>query len=374
VKILICPDKFKGSLDARGVCHSIAKGIRELYPTAEIETVPLADGGEGTCHLLTEWSDGKILRRQVHGPLFEQLTAGYGISGDGQTAFVEMAEASGLMLLRPEQRNPLLTTTLGTGELIADALDQGVMNIILGIGGSATNDAGIGMASALGFDFVDASGESLKPIGENLIHLRHIRTDRIHPRLKAVNVIALCDVTNPLYGPQGAAVVYGPQKGADPFAVDLLDAGLRNFRRVVHKYLRISVDFPGAGAAGGLGAGARVFLNASMEKGINYMMRSMGVKEKIQAADLIITGEGKIDNQTFSGKVVSEIATLANREHKPVIAICGISELTPTEAKSSGVSRIISLVNEKTSRESAIANASELISRRIFEAGPELLT
>jgi len=374
VKVLICPDKFKGSLDASGVCEAISAGVLQLYPNARIDAVPLADGGEGTCALLTQLSGGTIIKRQVHGPLFQDINASYGISADGKTAFIEMAEASGLMLLRPEEKNPLVTTSLGTGELIADALDRNVEQIILGIGGSATNDAGIGMASALGFGFVDASGESLEPTGENLIHLRYIKTDAVHPRLKNVSVTALCDVTNPLYGPEGAAVVYSPQKGADLAAVELLDAGLRNFRRVVHKYLRISVDFPGAGAAGGMGAGARVFLNASMEKGIHYVIRNTGLKQKIQQADVVITGEGKIDQQTLSGKVVAEIAKIADHEGKPVIAICGESQLTAAEARQWGVKKIISLVNENTSRESAIRNASELISRNIMEAGVELLT
>jgi glycerate kinase len=368
VNILICPDKFKGSLKATEVCDAVAEGILANHPDAVIHAVPLADGGEGTCSLLTEWYKGNHIALEVHGPLFSPVTAHYGISADGNTAFIEMAEASGLTLLKAEERNPLLTTTVGTGELIADALRRGVKEIILGIGGSATNDAGIGMASALGYEFFDAGGEVLSPTGENLIHLHHVNTSKVDPSLKHVKVTALCDVTNPLYGPEGAAFVYGPQKGADRPALEMLDAGLRNFRRVVHKQLAGSVDFPGAGAAGGLGAGARIFLNAIVEKGINYIMRSTDLPARINDADVVITGEGKIDGQTFSGKVVSEVLRHAAKAGKPVIAVCGICDVSAEVIRSQGLDRVIALVDEKqTSRESAIENAASFIAQRIRE-------
>lgn len=365
MNILVCPDKFKGSLSARHVCDAVVEGIREVYPGAHVETAPLADGGEGTCALLTEESEGRTIAIEVTGPVFGKVMARYGISKDSTTAFIEMAEASGLTLLKPEERNPLVTTSMGTGELILDAIGRGVKNIILGIGGSATTDAGIGMAAALGYQFCDAEGEMLKPTGENLIHMHHLRTDCVNPGLAQVSVIALCDVTNPLYGPEGAAFVYGPQKGADEHAVKLLDAGLRNFRRVIHKCLKISVDFPGAGAAGGLGAGARAFLNASIKKGVNYIIENSGLSDKISRADLVITGEGKIDHQTFSGKVVSEIINLARRAGKPVIAICGTSELPEDETKVRGLQRVISLVDGQTSQKSAIEHAATLTTKKI---------
>jgi len=368
VNILICPDKFKGSVNAKEVCNAVRNGLLAIHPDAHIESVPLADGGEGTCDLLTEWSEGSHIEIEVHGPLFSPVKARYGISRENDTAFIEMARASGLTLLKPEDRDPLLATSLGTGEMIADALDRNVKKIILGIGGSATNDAGMGMASALGYVFCDAEGEILKPIGENLIHLRYIRTDAVHPLLKSVAVTALCDVTNPLYGPDGAAHVYGPQKGAGKQAVELLDAGLRNFRRMAHKYLKTSVDFPGAGAAGGLGAGCRVFLNATMEKGVNYIIRKTGLQEKITHADLIITGEGKIDQQSFSGKVISEVIRVGRLAGKPVIAICGICEIPQEETASYGLRKVISLVDSHTTPESAIQNAQAKISERISEA------
>jgi glycerate kinase len=367
VNILICPDKFKGTLKASDVCDAIATGVSRIYPQATIDTVPLADGGEGTCDLLTEWDGGKKIQLSVHGPLASPVEAQYGISKDGKTAFIEMAEASGLTLLQPAQRNPLFTTSVGTGELIRDALDQKVKKIILGLGGSATNDAGTGMALALGYLFCDTNGQPLNPIGKNLISIRYIHRHAVDERLKKIMVVALCDVTNPLCGPDGAAYVYGPQKGADKDAVELLDAGLRNFKRMVTKHLKVSPDFPGAGAAGGLGGGAKVFLNASIEKGIDYVIRSTGLEEKIKKADLIVTGEGKIDQQTFSGKVVSEVSRLAGYRRKSVIAVCGKCELSDLQMKGYGIEKVISLLDGNTSAESAFNNTSALISTRVAE-------
>lgn len=365
MNILICPDKFKGSLTAQEVCSAIANGFLRIRPDAVIESVPLADGGEGTWELLTEWYCGSKVDVQVTGPLFSPVTAQYGISEDGETAFLEMAAASGLTLIESGLRDPLLTTTVGTGELIADALKRKVKNVVLGIGGSATNDAGIGMATALGYIFCDAEGAVLAPTGENLIHIHHIRTDSVNPQLKNVRFVTLCDVTNPLFGPDGAAYVYGPQKGADKRALDLLDAGLRNFRRVVHKQLKSSVDFPGAGAAGGLGAGCKVFLNASMEKGVNYIIQNTGLQAKMHAHDLIVTGEGKIDGQTFSGKVVSEVLRLAGEAGKPVIAVCGVCELPEGETKAHGLLKVISLIDEDTPVESAMQHASRHLTKKV---------
>ncbi|HET9487930.1 MAG TPA: glycerate kinase [Chryseosolibacter sp.] len=367
MNILICPDKFKGSLSAKEVCDAVAEGLLKNNPGVVIRSVPLADGGEGTCDLLTEWYEGSKIELEVHGPLLSPVRATYGLSKDGKTAFIEMAGASGLTLLNAGDRNPLMTTTLGTGELIADAIRRKVGKIILGIGGSATNDAGIGMAQALGYKFLDAGGEALKPTGENLIHIKWIDGGSVDPLLRAVSVITLCDVANPLFGPEGAAYVYGPQKGANQQAVELLDAGLRNFRRVVHKYLKTSVDFPGAGAAGGLGAGAKVFLNASIEKGINYIIQSTLLTEKIREADLVITGEGKIDRQTFSGKVVSEVMTLAGKMGKPVVAICGKCDLPQKELDGYGLKKVIALVDGYTTAESAIEHAALHISRKVME-------
>jgi glycerate 2-kinase len=372
VKILICPDKFKGSLAAKEVCVAVARALHEVNPEAILQSVPLADGGEGTCDLLTDWYGGSKIELEVAGPLFTPVRASYGLSRDGDTAFIEMAVSSGLMLIKPEDRNPLYTTSLGTGELIADAMKRSVKKIVLGIGGSATNDAGMGMATALGYKFCDAEGMSLRPTGENLIHIRYIDSSAVNPLLKSTAVTALCDVPNPFYGPDGAAADYGPQKGASPQDVQFLAAGLRNFRRVVHKNLKLSVDFPGAGAAGGLGAGAKVFLNAQMVKGIRHIIDSTGLVKRICDADLVITGEGKIDQQTFSGKVISEVLRIAETYNKPVIAICGKSAMPEAVLKDHGIKKLISLVDDTTSEESAIRHAAELITKKILVEGQHI--
>ena len=365
VNILICPDKFKGSLTAAEVCNAVAAGIGHVLPDCEVQSVPLADGGEGTCALLTELHKGTRVNVTVSGPLFSPVSATYGISKDGKIAFIEMAEASGLMLLEPAQRDPLATTTLGTGELILDAIRRNVRTIILGLGGSATNDAGMGMASALGYKFLDAAGDSLRPTGENLIHIRHISTAQVDPGLRGVKVIALCDVTNPLYGPDGAAWIYAPQKGAGKAEVELLDAGLRNFRRMVHKHLGISVDFPGSGAAGGLGAGARAFLSATVQSGVKFIIETLRLHDEIRKADLVITGEGKVDSQTFSGKVVGEVLALARKELKPVVVVCGKSDVEANEAQQQGIEALLQLMDKNTSEQSAIDQASSHIREKV---------
>jgi glycerate 2-kinase len=367
MKVLLAPDKFKGSLSAAEVCNAIARGLQWINPSMTIISMPMADGGEGTYELLTTHSKGTIVTCRVSDPLFRKIIASYGTSGDGSTAFIEMASASGLQLLKPEERNPLKTTTYGTGELIADAIKRGVKKIVLAIGGSATNDAGIGMAAALGIKFLDTHGKSLDPIGENLIHLHFILDDNFLLNQKSIEVILLCDVDNELYGAQGAAYVYGAQKGADDHAIQLLDSGLRNFAGVVNAQLKLNPDFPGAGAAGGLGAGAKVFLNATFSRGIEYMLNVMRLEDEIMRADLVITGEGRMDTQTLSGKVVMGVTQLANKHQKPVIALAGINELSEENILALGVQKVIALVNEKTSAVDAMANASELISNRVYE-------
>lgn len=365
MKIIVCPDKFKGSLNASEVCSAIKEGLLRADANAHVECYPMADGGEGTCALLTELHQGRVINAEVMGPLFSPVAAQYGISGDGETAFIEIAEASGLTLLTPEQRNPLLTTTFGTGELIADAIRRKVKTIVLGLGGSATNDAGIGMAAALGYSFRDASGDPLQPVGENLIHVHHVKLQNVNPGLKDISVVALCDVTNPLSGPEGAAFVYGPQKGGTEKQLQLLDAGLKNFRRIARKQFNTSVDFPGAGAAGGLGAGAKVFLGARVKRGVKYLLENSDLAAKIRDADVVITGEGKIDEQTFSGKVISEVVNLAAAEGKPVVAVCGKSDIAPETIRSKGIQTLVALVDEVTTEQSAVENARTHITEKI---------
>jgi glycerate kinase len=356
MKILICPDKFKGSLTASQVCDAIEEGVLKKYPNAAITKLPLADGGEGTMQILTNFFRGKVVKVKVHGPLFEEVEGQYG-TDNGSTAFVEMASASGLQLLEPEKRDPLETTTLGTGELINHAVANGATNIILGIGGSSTNDAGIGMASALGFRFFSGN-ELLRPVGKNLI-----RIDRIEGPKTKIKVTALCDVNNPLSGPNGAAYVYGPQKGATSDAVELLDRGLINFARIAEKTFKRSPDFPGAGAGGGIAGGASVFFDLEVRSGVGYLIEKLKVKEEIESADLIITGEGKIDRQTLAGKVVGSVAKYA--DGKRLIALCGICELRKNETEKLGISEVISLVDPFITPEEAMRNAGAIITQKM---------
>ncbi len=367
MNILIASDKFKGSLTAEQVCEVIRSGLLKLDATLIIKTIPLADGGEGTASLLTTYTHGTWVTTSVSDPLFRKIQAGYGISGDGSTAFIEMSQASGLQLLSKEERNPLKTSTYGTGELIANAIDRNVRKIVLAIGGSATNDAGMGMAAALGVKFLDRSNNELDPIGENLIHLHTIDEGSLNLKLKNTEILVLCDVINPLTGMAGAAYIYAPQKGADQAMVKALDLGLQNFASVVEKETGVSLEFPGAGAAGGLGAGAKVFLRARFQRGIEYIMYELKVPEHIIQANLVITGEGKMDEQTLAGKVVAGIATLANQHQKPVIALVGKNELSDDQIKSLHLSQVISLVNKETSPTEAMANPVNLIQERIQE-------
>ncbi|MDZ7646239.1 MAG: glycerate kinase [Cytophagales bacterium] len=365
MNILVAPDKFKGSLTAKEVCTAVELGLRKIDSSLSIKLIPMADGGEGTCELLTDHSKGSMISAKVSDPLFRKITASYGISGDGSTAFIEMASASGLALLCSEERNPLKTSTYGTGELIADAIERGVNKIILTIGGSATNDAGLGMAAALGIKFLNQKNEILAPIGENLIHITKIVSDNSIVKKKNIAFTVLCDVDNELYGKNGAAYVYAPQKGADEEVVELLDRGLRNFEQVARRQCNQEVNFKGAGAAGGLGAGARLFLNAEFNSGINFVLQTLHIEEQIKWADLVITGEGKMDSQTLSGKVVMGVTQLATKHGKPTIAIVGKNELGQEDIKTLGLREVIALVNEETTQTEAMTNTSQLIAERI---------
>jgi glycerate kinase len=364
MRVLVATDKFKGSLTAREACESIAAGVLIKYPDAEVECFPLADGGEGTSELLAFHTDGRMIEVVVTGPLPENVMAVFGVSGDGRTAFIESAKASGLQLLPVEKRNPLMTTTFGTGELIAEAIKHGVDSIALGIGGTATNDAGIGMAAALGYRFLDEDGRALDAIGKNLIHIKKI-VPPADGSISGVEFIALCDVDSPLYGPRGAAYTYGPQKGANEQALKILDDGLMNFEQVVRQSLNQEANFAGAGAGGGLAAGARVFLNATIRRGMEYIAEVTHLEHRIRSADMVITGEGKIDTQTLSGKVVATVASIARKFDKNVIAICGVCELREIELKKLGIAKVISIVDPFTDTSSAIRNARSLVKERV---------
>ena len=367
MNIVIAPDKFKGSLSAARVCLAVTEALHEIHPDWNIISIPVADGGEGTAELLTAASQGKEVSVKVQDPLFREINSGYGISEDGKSGFIEMARASGLELLKRSERNPLYTSTFGTGQLIADALRRGVSQVVLGIGGSATNDAGMGMAEALGFAFYDKHGNKLKPIGENLIRLHSIDATHIHQRIASTKFTVLCDVSNPLYGEMGAAHVFGPQKGADAQVIKLLDEGLRRFAEVAQSSLQMSADFPGAGAAGGTGSGAQVFLKAHISGGFDFISKFTKLEEKIAQADLVITGEGKMDSQSLSGKVVGGVARIASSNNKKCIAFTGRCDLTAEQIQKLGLQSVVSLVNSGTTERNAVANAFELLKLRTVE-------
>lgn len=323
---VLAPDSFKESMTAKEVCKAMEIGIKRAIPDAECIHVPMADGGEGTVQSLIDATGGTLEKKEVTGPLGTKVVAGYGILGDGKTAVIEMAAASGIHFVTKETKNPLITTTYGTGELIKDCIEQGITDIILGIGGSATNDGGTGMAAALGYKFLDEDGKELKLGGGFLDRLATIDTSNVIPGLRDVHILVASDVTNPLCGEHGASRVFGPQKGATPEIVEILDNNLRHYAQVVKDQLGIDVlNVPGAGAAGGLGAGLLAFTNATMKKGIEIVIEYTNLKEKLRHADYCFTGEGGIDFQTKFGKTpygVAKVAKSVNPNMK-VIALAG---------------------------------------------------
>jgi glycerate kinase len=325
MKIVVAPDSFKGSLTAVEVSDAIEQGIREIFPQAEIVKIPMADGGDGTVQCLVNATGGKILREKVTGPLGDEVLASYGILGDKKTAVIEMAEASGLTLVPENRRNPLITTTYGTGQLIKSALDQGCRKMIIGIGGSATNDGGAGMVQALGVKLLDKGGEEIGFGGGELKKVFRINTKYLDNRLSETKVLIASDVSNPLCGPKGASQVYGPQKGATSEMIKKLDESLVYFAEIIKRDLNKDIkDIPGAGAAGGLGASLIAFLDAELRPGIEIIIEIVKLERAIKDADLVVTGEGKIDNQTIYGKAPIGVAKIAKKYNVPVIAVAAI--------------------------------------------------
>ena len=309
MKIVIAPQSFKGSISALEAARAIERGVRAAAPEAETVLVPVADGGDGTLDALVDSTGGQVFRSTVTGPLGRPLDAVWGVMGDGRTAIVEMALASGLALIPPRRRDPRITTTRGTGEIIKEALDRGFSRIIVGLGGSATNDGGAGMASALGVHFWDAEGCPLPGGGAALDRLARIDASGLHPALAQAVIVGATDVTNPLCGPTGASAIYGPQKGASPEIVAELDAALGNFARVVRQDLgRDVAERPGAGAAGGLGAGLMVFTGAELRSGIDMVCEVLEFDRHLEGADLVITGEGRADHSTIYDKAPAHVA------------------------------------------------------------------
>ena len=323
-KIVIALDSFKGCLSSQEAGEAAARGVRQACPDCQVRVVPVADGGEGLLEALVSVTGGSLIHCRAHGPLMELRDTCYGLSGDGRTAFIEMARISGLPLVPEELRNPLLTTTYGTGELIADALQRGCRHFLIGLGGSATNDAGLGMLQALGFRFLDGNGTEVGLGGQALARVESVDTSCIPTELREAVFTAACDVRNPLYGPEGAAFVFAPQKGATPKMMQELDAGLRHFSEVLRRELGTDIStLPGAGAAGGMGGGLSAFLHAELKPGIELVLAAADFPTLLHDADLVITGEGRADRQTLMGKVPAGILREARRQDIPVILLAG---------------------------------------------------
>ena len=327
MKIVLAIDSFKGSLSSQEAGLAAIEGIQVVLPSCITELIPIADGGEGMLSVMMNTTQGRLQCLEAHNPCMESIPTAYGIGLDGTTAFIELASISGLPLINKVKRNPMKTTTYGTGELIRDALDKGCTEFIIGIGGSATNDAGTGMLQALGFLFLDKDGKALGKGGEILPQIVHIDRQNIHPSLKNAHFIVACDVQNPFYGPNGAAAVYARQKGADDAMIEELDRGMRSFAQVILKETGRDIsNIPGSGAAGGMGGGMLAFLNAELRSGADLLLDLSQFESKIADADLIITGEGRIDRQSLMGKIPGKILEIGKRKGIPVIAIAGCVE------------------------------------------------
>ncbi|WP_226567294.1 glycerate kinase [Bacillus stratosphericus] len=364
MKIVIAPDSFKESLSAYETACAIERGFRSILPNAEYIKLPMADGGEGTVQSLVDATGGHIVNQVVTGPLGEPVDAFFGMLGDGQTAVIEMAAASGLHLVLPEKRNPLFTTSRGTGELMLAALDKGANHLIIGLGGSATNDGGVGMMQGLGAAFLDKAGQDLMQGGGPLNQLAFIDLSGLDPRLQAVRLEVACDVDNPLTGERGASAVFGPQKGADDEMVQLLDRNLSHFALVAEKQLKVSFcDAAGAGAAGGLGASLLGFLQADLQQGIDIVLKAVHFDDVMKDADLVITGEGRIDRQTIYGKTPIGVAKAAKQYDLPVIGIAGSLSKDSAIVHDHGIDALFSIVPGVTSLSEAMQDAGVHVER-----------
>ncbi|WP_339817659.1 glycerate kinase [Paenibacillus sp. FSL R7-0216] len=363
---MLAPDSFKESMTAKEVCEAMEIGIKRAIPDAECIHVPMADGGEGTVQSLVDATSGTIIQKEVTGPLGTPVIAHYGILGDGKTGVIEMASASGIHHVTKETKNPLITTTFGTGELIKDCIERGITDIILGIGGSATNDGGAGMARALGYKFLDKEGKELPFGGGSLLALDTIDPTGVHPQLKHIHILVASDVTNPLCGDKGASVVFGPQKGATPEMVALLDESLRHYSNVIKQQIGADIlDLPGAGAAGGLGGGLLAFTNATMKKGIEIVIEYTGLKEKLQHVDYCFTGEGGIDFQTKFGKTpygVAQAAKSVSSDIK-VIALAGSIGQDIEALYDEGFDAIFGIVPKAADLDTLLAEGKENVAR-----------
>ena len=369
MKIVIAPDSYKESLSALEVAQAVEAGFRQVFPDADYVLVPVADGGEGTVDAMVAATGGRKETVTVSGPLGEPVEAFYGLTGDGDTAVIEMAAASGLALVPPDRRNPLLTSSRGTGELIRAALDAGARRFILGIGGSATNDGGAGMVQALGVRLLDLEGRELDGSGGDLARLERIDVSALDPRLAECRIEVACDVDNPLTGARGASAVFGLQKGATPEMVQALDANLARLARIVGRDLGVAVDaVPGAGAAGGMGAAMLAFFGATLKPGIEIVTAAVDLDTHVRDADLVITGEGRIDFQTVHGKTPIGVARVAKRHGKPVIGIAGSLGAEVGVVHAHGIDAVFSVLGKPCTLDEALRDAAanvELTARNV---------
>lgn len=373
MKIVIAPDSYKESLSAIEVAEAIEAGFKQVFPEWQYVKCPVADGGEGSVEALVDASNGQHVNTMVSGPLGEPHQAFYGVSGDGTTAFIEMAAASGIELVPADKRNPLIATSYGTGQLISHALDRGIRHLILCIGGSATNDAGCGMMQALGVSFTDQDGNELAYGGAALESLAHIDTSGLDSRLRDCLIEVACDVTNPLTGSNGASHVYGPQKGATPEMVARLDSALANFARVVENDLHKRVDgIRGAGAAGGMGAAFYAFLDAELRPGIEIMTHAVGLEALLDKADLVITGEGRLDSQSVNGKVPVGVAGIAKKNQLPVIAVVGALGDEIDEIYTHGIDAAFDSVYKISTLDDVLAHARSNVVRSAYNIAAAL--
>ena len=362
MNIIVAPDSFKGSLTALEAADAILQGIRDALPDAEVVSIPLADGGEGTAEALVLATRGRFVKGRVTGPMGKPVEAILGVLGDDVTGVVEMAQAAGLTLVPPEERNPLLATTYGVGELILAALDEGCTRVIVGLGGSATNDGGAGLAQALGARLLAPNGSEIGRGGAALMGLDHIDISGLDPRVERTTIWAASDVTNRLCGPEGASAIYGPQKGASSQMVEMLDEALAHYAAIIEHDLGIDVrDLSGAGAAGGLGAGLAAFCRAEIRSGASLVLQILNFEDHLEAADLVITGEGKIDRQIEFGKAISGVALLSEKYGVPVIAFTGSLQVEPEKLARRGVHAVVPITTGPMAEEEAMSRASELL-------------
>ncbi len=370
MRFVLIPDKFKGSLSAEGVISALTRGIRKIYPQAEIRSAIASDGGDGFLRAVEKAVAVEEVRCLSVDPLFREITSRYLFDPAKEVAYIELAECSGMVLLGPEERNPLKTTTLGTGLQLKDAINRGAKKIYIGLGGSATNDGGTGMAHALGFRFLDKKGDALEPTGGNLVRISHVDSERVEPGLHSVKIFAINDVDNPLLGENGAAFVYARQKGAGEAELTLLEKGMEHFVGVVRRDLGMEAQkMPGAGAAGGSAYGLHCFFQARFEKGVDFIFELIGARDLFEGEkpDLLITGEGAIDAQTLQGKLIDGVLRLGKRFGVPVLAICGKLDLQEKDALAHGLVDVLEIRDKDKPTSYSMENAASLTEKKIAE-------